>query len=473
MARYTYDITIIGGGSGGLTAARLAQALGARVALIDKERLGGDCLHYGCVPSKSLIHVAKVAQQARHAAQIGLAAAELTPDMAQVTAYVQGVIERASEAEKTYTEGVDVRLGTFEFRSNHEFLLNGVPLSSQSFIVATGSRPVVPKIEGLAETGFLSNEQAFDLMRLPPTLTVVGGGPIGVELAQAFARLGSKVTIVQGPDRVLPREELDVAQAVAQALERDGITILTNARMQRVRKDGDEKVVEAKQGDQMIEVRGSEILIALGRSPNVEGLGLDAAGVKYDGKGIKIDDYLQTASTNISAIGDVIGGYLFSHVAAYHAGVAVRNILVPIGKKKVNYDVLPWVTFTDPEAARIGMTEEEAMKKGPVRVIRFPYSEIDRAQAEAETHGFIKLVLRAKNDDILGAHIVGARGGELLAEIGLAMKYKLGLDAIFSTTHAYPTYSTGLQQASFEAYLESESIKNARKVIRPVLSLRG
>jgi pyruvate/2-oxoglutarate dehydrogenase complex dihydrolipoamide dehydrogenase (E3) component len=309
----------------------------------------------------------------------------------------------------------------------------------------------------------------------------VGGGPIGVELAQAFARLGSKVTIVQGPDRVLPREELDVAQAVAQSLERDGITILTNARMQRVRKDGGEKVVEAKQGpstgsggtDQLIEVRGSEILIALGRSPNVEGLGLDTAGVKYDSKGIKVDDYLQTASTNISAIGDVIGGYLFSHVAAYHAGVAVRNILVPIGKKKVNYDVLPWVTFTDPEAARIGMTEEEAMKKGPVRVIRFPYSEIDRAQAEAETHGFIKLVLRAKNDDILGAHIVGARGGELLAEIGLAMKYKLGLDAIFSTTHAYPTYTTGLQQAAFEAYLESESIKNARKVIRPVLSLRG
>jgi pyruvate/2-oxoglutarate dehydrogenase complex dihydrolipoamide dehydrogenase (E3) component len=302
---------------------------------------------------------------------------------------------------------------------------------------------------------------------------VVGGGPIGVELAQAFARLGSQVTIVQSADRVLPREEWDVAQAVTQALERDGITIITNARMQRVRKDGDEKVVEAKQGDQMIEVRGSEILIALGRSPNVEKLGLDAAGIKYDNKGIKVDDYLQTASTNISAIGDVIGGYLFSHVAAYHAGVAVRNILVPIGKKKVNYDVLPWVTFTDPEAARIGMTEEEAMKKGPVRVIRFPYSEIDRAQAEDESHGFIKLVLGAKNDDILGAHIVGARGGELLAEIGLAMKYKLGLDAIFSTTHAYPTYSTGLQQAAFEAYLESESIKNARKVIRPVLSLRG
>ena len=473
MARYTYDITIIGGGSGGLTAARLGQSLGARVCLIDKERLGGDCLHYGCVPSKSLIHVAKVAQQARHAAQIGLASAELTPDMAKVTEYVQGVIERASQAEKTYTEGVDVRLGAFEFRGAHEFTLNGVPLSSQSFIVATGSRPVVPNVEGLAEAGFLSNEQAFDLMHLPKSLTVVGGGPIGVELAQAFARLGAKVTIVQGAERILPREEPEVAAAVAEALERDGITILTNARMQRVRRDGDQKIVVAKQGESDIEVAGEEILIALGRAANVDGLALDAAGVKYDKKGIKVDDYLQTATTNISAIGDVIGGYLFSHVAAYHAGVAVRNILVPVGKKKVAYDVLPWVTFTDPEAARIGLTEEEAMQKGAVRVIRFPYSEIDRAQAEAETHGFIKLVLGAKNDDILGAHIVGAHGGELLAEIALAMKYKLGLDAIFSTTHAYPTYTTGLQQASFEAYLESEAIKGARKFIRPVLSLRG
>jgi pyruvate/2-oxoglutarate dehydrogenase complex dihydrolipoamide dehydrogenase (E3) component len=456
-----------------LTAARLAQALGARVALIDKERLGGDCLHYGCVPSKSLIHVAKVAQQARHAAQVGLAAAELEPDMTKVTEYVQGVIERAALAEKTYTEGVDVRLGKFEFRSNHEFTLNGVPLSSQSFIVATGSRPVVPRTEGLAEAGFISNEGAFDLMHLPARLTVVGGGPIGVELAQAFARIGSRVTIVQGPERIMPREEPEVSQAVAQALERDGITILTGARMQRVHKEGDEKIVEATRGGETIEVRGDEILIALGRSPNVEGLNLEAADVKYDNKGIKTDDYLQTSSSNISAIGDVLGGYLFSHVAAYHAGVAVRNILVPIGKKKANYDVLPWVTFTDPEAARIGMTEEEAMQKGAVRVIRFPFSEIDRAQAEAETHGFIKLVLGAKNDDILGAHMVGAHSGELLAEIALAMKYKLGLDAIFSTTHAYPTYGTGLQQAAFEAYLESESLKNARKVIRPVLSLRG
>lgn len=473
MARYDYDITVIGGGSGGLTAARLGQSLGARVALVDKERLGGDCLHYGCVPSKSLIHVAKVVQQARQAAQLGLGAADLTVDMGKVTTYVQGVIERASAAEHTYTEGVDVRLGMCRFVSRHDYAVDGVSFSSKSFVIATGSRPVVPNIEGLAETGFLTNEQAFDLLHLPSSLIVIGGGPIGVELAQAFARLGSKVTVVQGPDRLLPKEDPDVSEAVTEALKRDGVEIMAGARVKRVWREGDEKRAEAERNGERITVRASQILIALGRAPNVTGLNLEAAGVAYTDKGITTDDYLQTTASNISAIGDVIGGYLFSHVAAYHAGVAVRNIVVPIGKKKANYDVLPWVTFTDPEAARIGLTEEEAMQRQPVRVIRFPWREIDRAQAEAETEGFIKLLLSAKGDAILGAHIVGAHGGELLAEIALAMKYNLGLDAIFTTTHAYPTYTTGLQQAAFEAYLESQSLQNARKIVRTVLSFRG
>jgi pyruvate/2-oxoglutarate dehydrogenase complex dihydrolipoamide dehydrogenase (E3) component len=302
---------------------------------------------------------------------------------------------------------------------------------------------------------------------------VVGGGPIGVELAQAFARLGSRVTVVHGPERLLPKEDPEVSAAVAAALTRDGVTLVTGARAQRARRDGEQKVIEARQGDATLELRADAILVALGRAPNVEGLGLEAAGVAYDAKGITVDDYLATSTGNIYAIGDVIGGYLFSHVAAYHAGVAVRNMLLPVGRKKASYDALPWVTFTDPEAARVGLTEAEAMAKGKVRVIRFPWREIDRAQAEAETEGFIKLILGAKNDTILGAHIVGAHAGELLGEIALAMRHKLGLDAIFATTHAYPTYGTGLQQAAFEAYLESESLKNARRFLRPVISLRG
>lgn len=340
-------------------------------------------------------------------------------------------------------------------------------------MIATGSRPLVPNIPGLQESGFLSNEQAFDLSQLPRRLVVVGGGPIGCELAQAFARLGSRVTIVHGPGRLLPKEDPEVSQALASAFEREGIKIVTGARMTAVRRDGDDKVIVARQGEATIELRGDELLVALGRVPNVDGLGLEAAKVAVEKKGITVNDYLQTSTSNIYAIGDAIGGYLFSHVAAYHAGVAVRNILVPVGRSKVGYDALPWVTFTDPEVARVGLTEEEAMQKGAVRVIRFPYGEIDRAQAEAEAEGFIKLVLGAKNDDILGAHIVGAHAGELLPEITLAMKNKLGLNAIFSTIHAYPTYGTGLQQAAFEAYLESEALKNARRVLRPVLSFRG
>lgn len=445
MARYDYDITIIGGGSGGLTAARLAQSLGARVALVDKERLGGDCLHYGCVPSKSLIHVAKLVQQAREATRLGFITAEPTIDMANVAAYIQGVIERASEAEKVYTEGVDVKLGAFAFQSRHNVTVDGRAFSSQSFIIATGSHPVIPDIEGLTEVGALTNEQAFNITKLPETLTVVGGGPIGVELAQSFARLGTKVTIMHGAERVLPKEDREVSQAIADALTRDGVEICTGARMQRIRREGEHKVVEARRGDELLEIRSNEVLIALGRAPNTEGLNLAAAGVAYDASGITVNDTLQTSVSNMYAIGDVIGGYLFSHVAAYQAGVAIRNALVPVGRIKASYSVLPWVTFTDPEAARIGKTEDEAAQEQAIRVVRLPWRAIDRAQAEGETEGFIKLVLGAKGDDILGAHIVGAHGGELLAEIALAMKYKLGMGAIFSTTHAYPTYTTGLQ----------------------------
>jgi dihydrolipoamide dehydrogenase len=470
MAKYDYDVTIIGGGSGGLTAARLAAALGARTALIDKERLGGDCLNYGCVPSKALIHVAKVVHLARSAMDLGVMPANLQVDMARVSAYVQQVIARVAEAEKVYVEDVSVRFGHVSFRSNQELDLNGDSLVSKSFILATGSRPQVPPIEGLKETGFLTNEDVFHLQHLPASLVIVGGGPIGVELAQAFARLGSQVTIIQGPERILPKEEPEVSEAIAKALTREGIRIEVGARMQRVSRHGDNKLVEAKQGEQLLQIEADEVLLALGRTPNLEGLNLEAAGVAYEKKGIKTDDYLQTSASNIYAIGDVIGGYLFTHVAAYQAGVAVRNMLLPIARKKVDYSALPWVTFTDPEAARVGMTEEEAMKKEKrIRVVRFPWREIDRAETDGDLDGFIKVILPEKSDKILGVHLVGGRAGELLGELALAMQHNLGLQDILATIHAYPTLSTGVQQTAFEAYLQSSALSNARKIIRPFL----
>jgi pyruvate/2-oxoglutarate dehydrogenase complex dihydrolipoamide dehydrogenase (E3) component len=475
MAKYMYDLIVIGGGSGGLVAARLGRAFGARTALIDKERLGGDCLHYGCVPSKSLIHVAKMVKTARETAEFGLVPPELTVDMGKVSERIAGVIKNVEEAEGVYTQGVDVKFGHATFRSPHELDLDGQILTSQAFIVATGSRPAVPRIEGLKEVGFLTNEQVFDLTKLPPSLIVIGGGPIGVELGQSFARLGSKVTLIQGPDRILPKEEPETSKLIAQLLIKEGLTIITGARAKKAYRHAEgKKVVEVTQGEETRIFEADEILLAMGRTPNCDELNLEAAGVEFDAKGIKVDEYLQTTAKNITAIGDVIGGYLFTHVAAYQAGVALQNSLLPIGKKKVDYRVLPWVTFCDPEASRVGMTEEEARttyKK--ISVHRFAYGEVDRAQAEGETEGFIKLVLDEKGETIYGAHIVGAHSGELLAEIALAMQHNLGVSDILATIHAYPTFSTGIQTALFEAYLSGSKVEGYRKILKPILAVRG
>jgi len=469
-----YDMAIIGGGSGGLTAARVATVLGANVLLVDKERLGGDCLNYGCVPSKSLIHVARIVQKARESASLGLMSANLSVNMAKVSEYVQGVIDRVAEGEKVYTEGVTVKFGQITFKSATELVLNGEIFTSRNTLIATGSRPVMPRVEGLEEVGYLTNESVFDLMNLPSSIVIVGGGPVGVELSQAFERLGAKVTIIQEQERILPREDPEVSESVARVLISEGIDIITNARFVKAGRSGNKKVATARQGDQLLNFAADEIVLAVGRQPNIEGLNLEAAGIKYDKNGIKVDDYLQTSASNILAIGDVIGGYLFTHVAVYQAGVAVRNALVPVGKKKVDYRVVPWCTFTDPEAARVGLTPEDAEKQyKQVRIVKFPWAEIDRAQAENETTGFIKLVLAGKKDEIVGAHMVGARAGEMLGEIALAMQHNLTLNDILGTIHVYPTMNTGIQQAVFEAYLEGAAAASNRKIVRTVLSLRG
>lgn len=474
MAHTQYDLTIIGGGSGGLTAARVGASLGANVLLIDKKELGGDCLRYGCVPSKSLIHVARIARQVRDAAALGLMDGDLNVDMAKVSEYVQGVMRRVSESEQAYTTDVTVKFGDVSFNSPTELTLNGERLTSRATLIATGSRPRVPPVEGLAETGYWTNADVFDLTELPRSLIVVGGGPVGVELGQAFSRLGVQVTIIQGPGRIVPCDDPEASALLIKVMETEGMCIVTNARVVQVRREGDKKIVMAQQGEQMLSYAADEILIAVGRSPNVEGLHLEAAGVKYDQEGIAVDEHLQTSTSNILAIGDVIGGYLFTHVAAYQAGVAVRNAVLPVGKKKVNYRVVPWCTFSDPEVARVGLTPEEARQRNRnVRIVKLPWALIDRAQTEGKTEGFIKLVLAGKKDEIVGVHMVGAGAGELLGEAALAMQNHLSLSDIYNTIHAYPTLATGLQQAAFEAYLEGARVQSNRRVVQRVLSLRG
>jgi len=473
MTRTQYDMTIIGGGSGGLTAARLAASLGANVLLIDKERLGGDCLNYGCVPSKSLIHVAKVVHQAQNAAKIGLKPANLVIDMTKITNYIQGVIGRVAESEKIYTEGVTVKFGEVSFKSASELTLNGETFTSRNTLISTGSRPLVPRIEGLEETGYLTNEDVFNLMLLPSSLLIVGAGPIGVELGQAFRRLGTDVTIIEALDRILPKEDPEVSATLTEVLRSEGINVVTDALFINARRDGNKKVVTAKQGEKHLAIEADEILLTLGRQPNVEGLNLEAAGIMYSNKGIQVNEHLETSAPNIFAIGDVIGGYLFTHTAAYQAGIAVRNALVPIGKKKVDYRVVPWCIFTDPEAARVGLTPDEAENHHKqTRTVKFLVADIDRAQAENGITGFIKLVLAGKKEEIVGAHMVCAHAGELLGEMALAIQHHLTINDILDTIHAYPTMSTGIQQAAFEAYLHGTSANSNRKIVRTVLNLR-
>lgn len=472
MTHMDYDLTMLGGGSGGLTAARIAASLGARVLLIDKERLGGDCLYAGCVPSKSLIYVARIVHQAHTATRLGLTTGPIDIDMAQVADYIQSVIARVHEAEHIYTDDVTVKFGTVSFQSPDTLLLDGQQITSRATIIATGSHPAQSSIEGITDVGYLTNEDVFQLTNLPASLLIIGGGPVGVELAQALGRLGVQITLIQGPKQILPREDPDVSETIAQVLRSEGVEIITGARVIKATRSNTKKCVTVKQGEQVLTFEVAEILLAAGREPNVDGLNLEAAGVAYTQRGITVNDYLQTSTPTIFALGDVIGGNLFTHVAAYQAGVAARNALIPISKKKVDYRVLPWSTFTDPEAARVGLTPAQAEKQQRnVRIVTLPWSDIDRAQTEHATTGFIKLVLAGKKEEIIGAHLVGDGAGEQLGEIALAMQHHLTIADIIATIHPYPTINTGIQQAAFAAYLSSTQARSNRTIVQTVQRL--
>ncbi|HEY0754777.1 MAG TPA: NAD(P)/FAD-dependent oxidoreductase [Ktedonobacteraceae bacterium] len=473
MTQKDYDLTVLGGGSGGLTAARIAASLGARVLLIDKERLGGDCLYTGCVPSKSLIHVARLVQQIRTAARLGLTPGSVDIDMARIAEHIQQVIARVHETEQVYTNDVTVKFGHVSFQSPTTLRLDGQQISSRATLIATGSQPAHPQIEGLAEAGYLTNEDVFQLTDLPTSLLIIGAGPVGVELGQALTRLGVQVTLVQGPEHILPREDPEISATLAAILKAEGVKLLTQTRALKVEQVEGKKRVTLQQQSQLLTLETDEILVAAGRQPRLDGLNLDAANVAWSAQGIKVNDYLQTSTANIFALGDVIGGYLFTHVAAYQAGVAARNALLPVGRKKVAYRVLPWCTFTDPEIARVGLTYPEAQQsQRQVRAVTFPWANIDRAQTEDAPSGFLKLVLAGKKEHIVGAHLIGEHAGELLGEIALAMQHHLSISDILATIHPYPTLHTGLQQAAFEAYLSSKEARSNRNIVKMVLRLR-
>ncbi len=434
-----YDLVIIGGGSGGLVVASAAAQLKAKVALVEKDRLGGDCLWYGCVPSKSLIHAARVAHEVKNSSRFGIYTNPPEIKFAEANCHVAQVIneiEPHDSPERFRGLGVEVIFGSGQFIDKETFEVDGRKLTARAFVVSTGSRAAIPPVPGLKEAGYLTNEEVFSLTERPDSLAVIGAGPIGCELGQSFHRLGAEVTIIASRDQIMPKEDPEAAAVVQKEMEAEGIRILTQARVKEVKVIDGKKVLQA--GEHEIAV--DEILVSAGRSPNVDSLNLEAAGVEYDKKGIKVNQKLQTTNPKIYGCGDVIGGYQFTHVAGYEAVVALKNALFfPLSK--VKYGVIPWATFTDPELARVGMTEQEAKKHygDDVYVLKQPFAGVDRAQAEAATAGFSKIITRG-NGEILGAHLVGPSAGELIHEIVLAMSNNLKVSAL-TGIHVYPTLS--------------------------------
>ncbi|MEM6598656.1 MAG: FAD-dependent oxidoreductase [Cyanobacteria bacterium P01_D01_bin.36] len=434
-----YDLVIIGGGSAGLVAASAGAQINAKVALIEKAKLGGDCLHYGCVPSKSLIHAAQIAYSVKTSSRFGIYTQPPTIKLEEAMGHVHEVIDTIQEHDSTERFeklGVDVIYGKGQFIDDKTFEVNGQQLKSRAFLVATGSRPTVPPVEGLKEAGFLTNEEVFNVTNRPDALAVIGAGPIGCELGQSFSRLGSKVTLLASRDVIMPKEDPEAAAVVQKQLESEGLEILTNTRAQRVDIVDGRKHITA--GGKTIVV--DEILIATGRTPNVGSLNLEAAGVNYDKKGIKVDAKLRTSNKRIYAAGDVIGGYQFTHVAGYEAGVAMQNALIA-PTKKADYRVIPWATFTDPELSRVGLTENQARDRygDDVFVLKQGFDGVDRALAEAAGYGFAKFITNKKGA-ILGAHIVGPHAGELIHEAVIAMSQNLSVSAL-QCIHVYPTLS--------------------------------
>jgi pyruvate/2-oxoglutarate dehydrogenase complex dihydrolipoamide dehydrogenase (E3) component len=462
----TPDICVIGAGSGGLSVAAAAAAFGVPVVLIEKGKMGGDCLNYGCVPSKALLAAARHAIEPRRVTPFGLTLPRAEIDFAKVSAHVHGVIAAISpnDSKERFTGlGVQVIEGVAHFTDAATVTVSGkFEIKARRFVIATGSSPAVPPIPGLAETPYLTNETIFELKHCPDHLIIVGAGPIGLELAQAHRRLGAKVTVLEAATP-LAKDDPECAAIVLEQLTREGIVIRSGVKVTRVgHNDGRiQAVIETSQGEEIIE--GSNLLIAAGRRANVEGLDLDKAGIKYEPRGIVVDKGLKTTNKKAYAIGDAAGGQ-FTHMANYHAGIVIRNALFRL-PAKASDDAIPWVTFTDPELAHVGLTEAQARERHKtIRVLRWPYHENDRAQAERDTHGHIK-VMTAKNGRILGASIVGAHAGELITTWTLALSRGLNIRAMTDVVVPYPTLSEIGKRAAISYFSPSLSNPKLRRLI--------
>jgi len=448
-SKFDANVVVIGGGSAGLVSAIIAVGAKAKTILIEKDRMGGDCLNTGCVPSKSLLRSGRIMSYIRRAGEYGIEGAAATVNFARVMERVQEIIktiEPHDSMERFTSLGVECIAGDARITSPYSVEVNGRTINTRSIIIATGARPMVPPVPGLNEVGYLTSDTIWTLRELPRRLLVVGGGPIGCELAQAFNNLGSEVTQVDMASRVMPREDVEVSEAVMEQFRKQGIQLLTSHKLTRFGKAGETKFMEAEHEGETVRVEFDQVLLAIGRKANVEGFGLEELNMPLTAQGtVEVNSAMQTAFPNIFACGDVAGPYQFTHMASFQAFfAAINSLLGGWWRLRAKYNVVPWATFTDPEVARVGLSEAEAKSRGiKYEVTRYDMDHHDRSLADGEAHGFIKVLTVPNKDKILGVTIVGYHAGELIGEFVFAMTHGMGLKKIAAVTHIYPTLLEG------------------------------
>ena len=469
-----YDLVVIGAGTAGLVTAKGAGGLGLglKVALIEKHLMGGDCLNVGCVPSKCLIRSSRAVAQMRDAKPLGVIPPDIIEiDFSTVMARMRQVRTKISPVDSAISAkqvGVDVFFGEASFTSNNTITVEGQKLKFKKAVITTGARAVKPQIQGLESAGYLTNETVFSLTELPSQLAVIGGGAIGCELAQAFQRLGSQVTLFHRRNHVLNKEDVEAAKIVQQALIKDGVRLVLNSQLLGVEKTTEGKLIHFSSNGKSELITVDEILASAGRQPNVE-LNLEAAGVSYDSKkGVIVNDNLQTSNSKIYAAGDICMNWKFTHAADAAARIAIKNTLFSpfgLGKSKLSDLVMPWVTYTNPEIARVGMSEEEAQAKGiNCNTIKIDFEDVDRALADGETEGFLKIIHKKGSDEILGATIVATHAGEMISEVTTAIVHKIGLSKMSSVIHPYPTQAEAIKKAA-DTYRRTLLTPNTKRLL--------
>lgn len=482
MAKYDFDMIVIGGGAAGLTAAGIAVNFGAKTMMVEAERLGGDCTWTGCIPSKTLLKAGKVAHQIKQAGKYGLMDGEPEINFRKVMQHVdkvrREVYEDADRPEIFEEMGIEVVHGSASFVDSHtiEIQLKGGGvrrISSKKFIIATGAKAFVPPIPGIKEVDYLTNESLFEIEELPKELLIIGGGPIGTEMSQAFVNLGSRVTVIDMAPQIMSNDDPELVEILRGELEQQGVEYALNASVHKVTQEGGRITVHVEIGGGEKVIEGDALLMSTGRRANTSALNLEAAGVETDKGNITVDESCRTNQKHIYAAGDVTGRYQFTHMSDHMAKIAATKALLKVVPMKIEKDLVSWVTFTEPELAHVGKTEKQLRDEGEkFEVYRFPYSKIDRALAEGETTGLVKIFARKLSGKILGATVVGAHAGEFISEYAVAMKNGVSMRGIADTIHPYPSWGLGARRAADQWYIKNQSEWSV-KLIKTIFGYRG